>query len=48
MFMAKSNFKILKKSLENEMSIPSEHINEESLGPSLINEVNHEENDLVF
>ncbi len=47
MFKAKSNFKILKNSLEIEISIPSELINEESLGPSLINEVNHEENDLV-
>jgi hypothetical protein len=47
MFKAKSNFKILKNSFENEMSIPSEQINEESQGPSLLNEVNHEENELV-
>ena len=30
-----------------EMSIPSEQINEESQGPSLLNEVNYEENELV-
>jgi hypothetical protein len=48
MFKAKSNFKIMKNSLEIEMSIPSEQINEESqASPSLLSEVNHEENELV-
>jgi len=47
MFKAKSNFNIMKNSLEIEMSIPSEQINEERQGPSLLSEVNHEENELV-
>ena len=37
----------MKNSLEIEMSIPSEQINEERQGPSLLSEVNHEENELV-
>lgn len=38
----------MKNSLEIEMSIPSEQINEESQAPpSLLNEVNNEENELV-